>query len=75
MQGAKIKHNTLFGKKTFRELGATYKEFFNDDTGIGADSFCEKDTIAKITKSLFKNVEIQEFVYKKDYSSLLDVIL
>jgi len=65
---------STFGPKTFCELDHVLKKFFGKDILISSNTFLNKESIVEIFKKIFKEVEIEETIYKENYSQLIDLL-
>ncbi len=65
---------STFGPKTYQELNISLKELLNNDAGINASRFIDRDALGSLLKSLFKNIEITEELYVQQYDSLSDLL-
>jgi len=65
---------SIFGPDTFYELSNCLKELSSKDVQISAANFINKNKLYEIMKSFFEKTEIKEQIYKKHYSSLVDLL-
>jgi len=61
---------SIFGPLTLLELNESLKELFGQENAINSRSFIEKERIEKILKNLFREVKIEEKIYREKYTSL-----
>jgi malonyl-CoA O-methyltransferase len=65
---------STFGPLTFRELDISLRELFIENIETSSCAFLEKINIKKILKSLFKEIEIEQKIYKETYASLSELL-
>ena len=65
---------SLFGPLTFFELQETLKELPGQNTII-ASCFNSQDKVKKVLKSLFKDIDIEDKIYKEKYNSLKELLI
>lgn len=65
---------STFGPSTFCELDTALKELFGKEISISSCYFIKREAIKKILEHLFKNVVIDEEIYKEDYNSLKELL-
>lgn len=65
---------SIFGPLTFCELSKSLKKFNKADTPITSQSFLGKDKIRQILEKYFDFVSIETEIFKKTYTSLLDLL-
>ena len=65
---------SLFGPRTFCELGSVLKDFFSKNTAISAYNFVSYNNIKKNLTRFFKNIKVTEETYKERHNSLKDFL-
>lgn len=65
---------SAFGPLTFYELDNSLKELSGRYSKISSCNFFEKTTIEKILKCLFKEIEVEQKVYKESHDSLSELL-
>jgi len=64
---------SIFGPMTFWELSASL-ESLKRNTAIAAENFMHKDRIKNILKGNFRNVSVEEAVYRESFACLLELL-
>jgi malonyl-CoA O-methyltransferase len=65
---------SVFGPLTFYELDRSLKELVGEDATISSCYFLKRAEIEKILKCLFKEIEIEQKIYKENYNSLSELL-
>lgn len=65
---------SIFGHLTFYELNKSLKEISGKDASVSSSEFIEKEKIHKIMKELFREIAIDEYMYKEKHPSLLELL-
>ena len=61
---------STFGPLTFCELDNSLKELAGGDTAISASNFFERKVLERILKNLFREIKVEQKIYRKSYNSL-----
>ena len=72
-EGGEIIFST-FGPLTFSELGKCLKNSFGGENSLSATEFISFKNLKRTMESIFKEVDIKEKSYKKEYKSLPDLL-
>jgi len=65
---------SAFGPLTFYELDRSLKELLGKDATISSCYFLKREGLEKILKYLFKEIEIEQKIYKENYNSLSELL-
>ncbi len=65
---------SIFGPRTFCELAGSLEEFSKQSPAIAASGFLNRTKIESMMKNTFRNVKVQEEIYKENYGSLKDLL-
>lgn len=65
---------SVFGPKTFWELGRSLKEAVGEDAAISSIKFSDKDGLQSLLKRYFRENVVLELVIKETYSSLIELL-
>lgn len=72
-EGGEIVFST-FGPLTLYELDLSLKELFGGGMSISSLNFVEREAVRKTLKSVFKDIEIEQELYKEDNASLSELL-
>lgn len=65
---------SIFGPLTFYELNQSLRGVFGEGVSISSCNFIEKVKIKKILEKYFKEVDIEQKIYKEKYTSLSELL-
>ena len=73
IEGGHIVFST-FGPLTFCELNISLRRLFGERLIINSGSFIEKSQIEEVLKDNFREIGVEERIYKERYGSLLELL-
>ena len=65
---------SIFGPETFTELSRALKQLYKREITIASKNFVDAEAVEKILKNNFSNVTVENHIFKKSYSSLLELL-